>query len=1798
MQRFLTGKTGAALGLIIICIIGMLAVTVVIPLADPTQDKADYDVKVVSFSPTELVTKPTNITLVFSRDLVPDDSLDILFADPPLEFQPPLPGLAKWIDKNKLRYYPDSMFLPSTEYSVRVRSEKTYLFENRINEKRVFKFSTPPFAVRDISTEIMNIPDPPFESRLLIHISFNYAVDLNQFQERFSTTLSKDGRPLRFSSEQKIPATRITLTSESFDAGKIHGKFGLKIEKGLNCVRGNIPLAFDYRKDIRIPKPEPLVVSNVRSTGAGKNCIIDISLSQSVALSEIREYISVTPAINFTIDQQYRRIRLRGNFKPRETYTINIRMGLHSLNGQILEREFSTKINIADLRPSIRFIDEGVYMSKKSRQLLAIETVNVNEITIEVEQVYVNNIVYHLSGGGRRSYRSDIRRVGRRIFHKDFLLADLLNEPLTSTVDLGSIVGDSLQGIYNVAVRMKDRRWSHAQRQVMITDLGIMARGSDDYLMVWVNSLATTTPVERADIRLMSMNNQILAEGRTDAKGIAIFDDIKEIVGQSDLFLITVEKGKDLSYLRFGDCLISTSEFDVTGRPYLAQGYESFIYSDRGVYRPGEKIHLVITTRGKNGEIPPEFPYILRIKDPRGWDFAEFKLTTEDHGISSIDYDIPLFAQTGRYVTIARIGENIIGRYNFQVEEFVPDRIKTTLSTDRKIYSAGDTVFINVNGKYLFGPPCSGNAVSGHITIERDIFSPKRWSAFTFSNSDIDFPSVEVDLPDECLDDEGNYRYEYHIPDRLRPPSALKMLISATVKEDGGRAVSDYRGVAINPYPIYLGIKKDFDGFIRAGEAAAFSVIAISQSGDPVSIDTARVKLYRTIYQTIVKKDAYGNYRYVSEASHLLLDSVSVTLKSRPSAVEFIPAEYGAYKVMIEGNGTAHTATQSFYVSGWGYSPWSMTNPDRIDMELDKNLYLQGDRAKLLIKAPFEGRLLLTIEKEKVLEFKTYDLDSNTAEIILPVSSRYAPNVYITATLIKSTTSLERHSPSRAFGMIPLVMDNSELKLNLDLDMPSVTKPKQKITVKLHSNAGEGAKFTVALVDVGILQLTDFTVPDPFDFFYGKKGPALKPYDIYSIIFPDIEASGVLLSPAGDAYRAERKRHLNPITARRIKPVALWSGLLETDGNGDGEFTFDIPQFNGKLSVAAVMIDGKRCGSVSGTVVVRDKIVIQESLPRFLSPGDNLKAKFVIFNNTGKSDSINLALDITDPSKIKTTLHKTIYIGDGERLETTFDFVAPQKPSKLIFEISATDGDEKSSETIELPVRPAQPLLTEHGSGVVEDAAPARITMPENWLEGTAEYRLKLSSMPAVRFANSIQYLLRYPYGCVEQTASTLMPLLYFNDLVKVVEPEIFGTRGHEYFIQEGIAKISSMQNSSGAFHYWPEGSNSYPWASIHASHVLVEARKAGYWIADDVYDKMIGFLKRRVRDASLEIGKEVPRIYAAYVLALAGELDRSVINNLKKLDIYSLPLYSRFQLAGAIAMTSGVNQALWLLPVEIHPAKYEAETGGYFDSDIRANAIMIETLCDIAPDHPSLPILVKETAERLYLGRWYTTQSHGFALMAMGKYFKEQEKPDYSGALVIDGKKFAQFSINDTSFVIPSDLSKDIEISIDGKGRCYYYWQASGVSTDRSIKEFDNRLQVRRQYLDADRQPLQLNTVPLGEQVVVKITAEALDRSLENVVINDLLPACVEIENPRLKTSGRLRGRPGEHYDVDYMDIRDDRLLLFVGLRQGVKFEYYYSLRVTAPGDFVVPPVAAECMYDPTIASSNSSGNMSVLDD
>jgi uncharacterized protein YfaS (alpha-2-macroglobulin family) len=468
--------------------------------------------------------------------------------------------------------------------------------------------------------------------------------------------------------------------------------------------------------------------------------------------------------------------------------------------------------------------------------------------------------------------------------------------------------------------------------------------------------------------------------------------------------------------------------------------------------------------------------------------------------------------------------------------------------------------------------------------------------------------------------------------------------------------------------------------------------------------------------------------------------------------------------------------------------------------------------------------------------------------------------------------------------------------------------------------------------------------------------------------------------------------------------------------------------------------------------------------------------------------------------------------------------------------------------------------------------------------------------LPAVSFARNIQYLLSYPYGCVEQTTSRLFPMLYFNDLVKVVEPSLFGSKGPEYFIQEGILKLTGMVLPDKSFAFWPGASYGHNWSTIYASHFLTEANRAGYYVdkklMDGIYDRLNDMAQgKNVRDLT-----DAHRIYAAYVLAKGGKLSQRVVTYLKNIDPSSLQPYSRYQLAGALALSGNTADAIRLIPLEIHPDTFDPETGGDFNSGVRTNAILLETLLEIAPDNPSIAVLVKSLLEDSRVGRWYTTQDNAFALMALGKYFKTHSNIGYAGTITIEGDKTYRFDSTGFSMTKKDLADKKVSLSVtSGDGTCFYYWEASGIPTSNVAMEFDRGIKVRREYLDEDGGSVTLSSVKLGSRVVGVITAEAIDKTLYNVVINDLLPAGFEIENPRLKTTPRLSWIPSQGAPIDYQDIRDDRLLIFANLSPGNPVRFYYSARAICTGEFKVPPVAAECMYNPLIAGAASSGMVTI---
>ncbi|MCZ6820926.1 MAG: alpha-2-macroglobulin, partial [Calditrichaeota bacterium] len=1345
------------------------------------------------------------------------------------------------------------------------------------------------------------------------------------------------------------------------------------------------------------------------------------------------------------------------------------------------------------------------------------------------------------------------------------------------------------------------QRWRQATKWVLATDMGMVTKKSGDDLWVWVNALADLTPVANASIQLISQNNQTLATARTDKDGIAVIQNYKRFTDEFVPYVITASAGDDFSFLELQRRRVPTSDFNVGGAAYLQHGYEAFLYNERGVYRPGETSHIAAIVRGENAMLPGRFPVHLRVTGPDNRVLTEKRATLTEAGAVEFDIPIPDYARTGRYRASLRIGEKKeIGFTTFNVEEFIPDRMKVKLKTDQDSYSTGESVRIDVEAVTLFGPPAAGRRVEAELEIERVLFSPPSWRSFTFTDAGKKFSKIKTDLGEQKLDNAGRFSYSYTIPSDLKPPSSLRGILSTTVLEPGGRGVSAYRVIEIHPYKSYVGLRKAQEGYAKPGAETKIEYVVVDPDGESLAQRTVEIGFYKITWHSILKRvDSQRGYRYISERVEELIRKFDVTSNAGVSSFVITPEDYGRYKIVARDKTSGASSSLAFYASGWGYAPWAMDNPDRIEIDLDKEIYSPGEKAKIQVRAPFSGKLLLTIERDRILDKKVITLTENTATIEMPVSDLYKPNVYVSAHLIRSTDGLERDQPVRAFGVVPLFVKTDDQKLTMEFKAPQEIRPNTelKIEVKVKGQKGHRPYLTIAVVDEGICQLTDFATPDPHGYFFGKKRLSVESYDIYGVVLPEISSSS--LTATGGDLEAARKRQLTPVSVTRVKPVAFWSGLLKTDRKGRGKVTFKMPQFNGSVRIMAVALAGDKFGKAQQNVFVREPIVLTPTFPRFISATDKFRVPVSLYNGTGKDAAFEVALAVVGPAEVIGSKKQEIAIARNEEKQVYFDVQADEAIGEVKFKLTAKGGGESSSMSVDVPLRPPAPFVTLAGYGAVEQSAPQSFTFPAGWLEETVDFKLTLSSFPAVKFASSLQFLLRYPYGCIEQTTSKVFPLLAFDDLARLVEPELFKKNSADYFIEEGISRLENMQLVSGAFSYWPSSGYINNWSSVYAAHFLVEARKAGYVVSDRVYNKLMSALAATTRDYSIrDRYKNQTAVYACYVLALAGKPDKSTMLYLKNNVLDQLAQYSKSQLAGAFAFSGDLQTARSLLPntvIALSQGK-RRETGRNFNSSIRAQAIMLDILAQVDPKHAMVPVLVKNLSDAASkAGRWYNTQENAYAFLALGKILKQRTAENYTGTVSIPGKLNAKFNTDEQKFSGKDWAGKTTKIEVAGQGTCYYYWQAEGVPSTLTVDEFDRDLQVRRRYLDKNGNPIQYNQFKQGDMIIAEIAIKALSENLDNVAIVDMLPAGFEIENPRLQSRKGVDWIGDKAFRPAYMDIRDDRMIIFGNFRMGRIEKFYYGLRAVTAGEFILPPVRAEAMYAPQKTSVASSGKVVV---
>lgn len=1764
---------------------------------------AKKSARLSTLTPSGLVDPKADLTLTFSEDVALLEQVGKNFQSELIQFEPPIFGSYRWVNLCQLRFFPEVPFQPATQYRVTIKPDiltgQVFYFP----EEQVVEFSTSKFAV--VSSKMQIVNSSGYNSELTAKLVFNYPVNPLELEKYLTLSLIEGQfeRELDYQIKQSTASKIFEIAAPNLRQQDEPWEVKLTVAKGLICQGGVVGLENDFIATDQVSALDPLKVYNVDANCNYQLGTITIEFSRGVEAETAAAFFTVEPEVSFKMEVYKDIVRLKSeDFKPEEIYTITINAGLPADNAAPLENTYQRKIRMPSLAPLLRYNSPGHYLSTKGNLTLGLETVNLEQLDVSIYKVYANNIVHYLTQYDEWDGNSTMHSFGSFVKSYTIDLHNQHNQLISTPLSLEEYLDTDQKGIYQVRVRDHDDYWLQSSKTVIATDIGIVSKLAADELTVWVNSLKTLDPLDQAKVSLVSQNNQVLASGVTNPQGLVKFEQLSKVFLKFEPYLILVEYQGDLSFLKLRDSQLDSTDFQIAGRSYLTDGYEAYMYTDRGVYRPGDQAQITALVRGVQVSLPPEIPVRLKVTDPTGIIYAEYVKSTGQIGALEFDLKLPDYIKTGKYTAELYVADNSIGTISFNVEEFMPDRIKVTVETDQRAYQLGDHAEIKVSGINLYGPPAAGRDLQLNVRLDAASFTVPAYNSYSFGDNSLQLKTINQTVGNAKLDANGQYTFDYSFPKDLQPGNLMKAVFSATVREEGGRAVTKYHVVDFHPYQSYIGLKRLDDYYGQVDQPYGVQYIEVDQDGEPVAGSTLVAKVYRIIWHSLWQRNRNGEWDYDSEEEAEEIMTEELTPGQGEQIFQFTPREYGKYKIVIMNPLTKTQSSIFFYATGWGYSPWAMSNPTKIELDLDKQSYKIGDLAKVQVKAPFSGKALVTIEREKIYDTQIVEFKENTGLLTVKIKEDWQPNVYLTVQLIRSIDSQEKHAPVRAFGTVPILVDSFDKKLAVEIKADEEMRPKQTVDILVEvAEASEETYLTLAAVDEGILQLTNFTAPDPYEFFYGKKGLDVQSYDLYDKLLPEVERVVAQSTPSGDADRYDekiRKENLNPIGIKRVKPVSLWSGLVKLDEAGRATIKVDLPQFNGSLRLMAVAFAGDRLGSAQKRVIIRDPIVLTSTYPRFISGTDKFQVPVTVFNGTGQSGEFTLKLNTQGSVQLLSPAEKRLVLEEEEEQMVTFELAAGNAFGKVTFNLEVEGNGYQSSEEVELSLRPAVPVVKEFLVGNISSDKEVDLNLPTEWVAGTDEYSLTISPFPLIKFSESLQFLLRYPYGCAEQTTSRVFPLLYFDQLAKEVEPELFSEGSAAYLITEGILKLQTMQLYSGGFAYWPGGHYSNHWTSIYASHFLVEARRAGYVVANRVYEKMLTNLKTLARRKTAETWELQTKVYALYVLALAGHPDLSNLAYIKNHQWEELGDDSRVMLAAAYYYAGERDQGEKLIPFSFSNREIERETGRNFNSNTRSDALILSLLADVASDHPAIPKLVQKLTAAANNGHWGTTQENAFAYMAIGKLLKIRSSDSYTGRVLISGEEVGVFSDQQGIVITGAQLAADkVTLSLSGQGKAYYFVEAKGVPLSSEVEAYNRGVTVEREFLNIDGHNLDVNHIKQGDLIIAKITITGQMNQLNNLVVIDLLPAGLEIENPRLQSRGNIDWLEDESYYIDHLDIRDDRLLLFTNIDYAEEpVTFYYALRAVTVGEFVLPPIKAECMYNPEISSISPKSEIRVV--
>lgn len=1328
-------------------------------------------------------------------------------------------------------------------------------------------------------------------------------------------------------------------------------------------------------------------------------------------------------------------------------------------------------------------------------------------------------------------------------------------------------------------------------RNILASDLGIIAkRGTDKSLFFAVTDLRTTDPLPDVELEVYNYQKQLITSIKTGSEGLA------ELSVDSQPFLLVAKRGNQRGYLKMDDGLaLSMNSFDTYGS-VVQKGLKGYLYGERGVWRPGDTLFLTFILEDREKNLPVNHPVSFELVNPLGQLVKKIVKTASQNGfytfITPTDPDAP----TGKWNAKISIGA-VSFRQTLRIETVKPNRLKINLDfgTDFLSVSKPDTKTL-LEAAWLHGAPARNLKADVLVTLSQVITKFDKYPGYIFDDPARRFSAEEQTLYEGRLDEYGKATFNTRITVHDAAPGMLRASFFTRVYEEGGEFSSDRFSINYSPFESYIGIKPPgadrSTGMLTADTSHTAGIVTVDPAGRPVSRNKLDVRIYKLDWRWWwdASEETLGNF-IESEYNSLIYSGTASTTNGNGTVSFTIRSPYwGRFLLRVTDPVSGHSSGTIVYIEWPGYpgrTPTTGTGgASLLSLSADKSTVNVGEPVTVKFPTPGMGRALVTVENgTRILESWWVKISEKQTTISFMTTAEMSPNVYVCVHVLQPHAQSINDLPLRLYGVVPVLVENPETRISPLISMPDVLVPEQTVNVRVSEKDSRPMTYTLAIVDEGLLDITRFKTPDPWNVFYAREAHGVRSWDLYDEV---IGAYGGKIEQVfgigGDEQVEEGKAQ---VKANRFKPVVIFIGPFDLPKGRTASHTIHIPNYVGSVRTMVIAGQNGSYGFAEKTTPVRKPLMVLATLPRVVGPGEKVSLPVTIFAMEERIQAVKVIVQTNDLFHVNRESSQTVSFTEPGDQVIYFDLDVSRKTGVGKVTVTATSGSEKATYEIEIDVRNPNPPVTKFTDAVIEAGKTWTTRYEPIGIEGTNKGKLEVSGIPLVDFGRRLSYLLSYPHGCLEQITSAAFPQLFLEDVIELNESARSLARKN---VQAALNKLKYFALSDGSFSLWPGDDETNDWATSYAGHFMLEAELKGVSLPPGLKQSWLKYQKKAARNWSPPRGYDqyfnytfydLAQAYRLYTLALANEPELGAMNRLR--ESTSLSTQGKWRLAASYVLAGQREVAAGIIRnIEATIDEYEGSSYTY-GSPARDRAMILETL-SIMGDRETAIDLVKKVAADLSGHGWMSTQTTAYSLLAVSKYAGEQ---GVTRQLVFDysfnggktnhastKKPVAQFDLD-----IIGATPGTAEISNKGEGIIFARISLEGIPETGITQEESKNLKLDVAYLNMNQEYLDISKLEQGTDFLVRVTVRNPSTSdyITNIALQQVFPSGWEIRNLRLEEGNSL-------YQSDsytYQDIRDDRVYTYFNLGYGSTKTFYILLSATYQGRFYLPDVLAEAMYD-----------------